>query len=89
VLSPLQPLSGVKPFPSLQLYVVILLLLVLSSRPGWLVLFLRVCDECELRSHQLVIRVGLAHLPTLVLSMARAQWTLHEWTEGPAILLGD
>jgi hypothetical protein len=78
VLSPLQTLSGVKPSPTLQLDIVLLLLLALASRLGWLVLFLLVRDEGELRSHQLVVGVGLAHLPTLVLPMAGAQWTLRD-----------
>jgi hypothetical protein len=78
VLSPLQTLSRGKPSPTLQLSVVLLLLLSLSSRPGWLVLFLLMHNEGELRSHQLVVRVGLAHFPTLVLPMEGAQWTLRD-----------
>jgi hypothetical protein len=87
VFSPLQTLSGEKPSLSLQLGVVIQVLLTLASRPGWLVLFLLVCDEGELWSHQLVGGVGLAHLPTLVLPMEGAQWTPHDWTEGHVVPL--
>ena len=87
MLSPLQTLSGVQPSPSLQLGVVILLLLSLISRPRWLVLFLLVRDEGELRSSQLVVGVGLAHIPTLVLSMTGAQWRLHGWNEGDVVPL--
>jgi hypothetical protein len=72
VLSPLQTLSAEKPSPILQLDVVLRVLLALASRPGCLVLFLPVHDEGELRSHQRVDGVGLAHLPTLVLPMAGA-----------------
>jgi hypothetical protein len=45
-------------------------------------------DEGELRPHHLVNRVGLDHLPNLSLLMARAQWTLRGWTEGPVVPLG-
>jgi hypothetical protein len=68
VLSPLQTLSGEKPSPAPQLGVVLQLLLSLASRPGWLVLFLPMGNEGDLRLHQLVYEVGLDHLPTLVLS---------------------
>jgi hypothetical protein len=78
VLSPLQTLSGEKPSPAPQLDVVLRLLLVLSSRPRWLVIFLPRHDEGELRSHQLVDGVGLAHLPTLVLLTVGAQWILRD-----------
>jgi hypothetical protein len=88
VLSLLQTLSGEKPSFALQICVVLQVLLALDSRPGWLVLFLLVHDEDELRSHQLVDVVGLAHLPSLVLPMAGVQWTLHDWTKGPAVPLG-
>jgi hypothetical protein len=87
VISPLQTLSGEKPSPTPQLDVVLQLLLTLSSRPRWLVLFLHVHEEGELQSHQLVCKVGLDHLPTLVLSMVGAQWTIHNWTEGPFVPL--
>jgi hypothetical protein len=88
VLSPLQTLSGEKPSHAPQLGVVILLLLALASRLGWLVLFLPVHDEGELQSHQLVCGVGLACLLTLVLPMAGVEWTLCDWTEGPIVPLG-
>jgi hypothetical protein len=88
VLSPLQTLSGGKPSPALQLDVVILLLLALALRPGWLVLFILLRDEGELWSHPLVGGVGLAHLPTLVLPMVGAQWTLCDWTKGLVVPLG-
>jgi hypothetical protein len=44
-------------------------------------------DEGKFRSHQLVVGVGLAHLPTLVLLMVGEKWTLRDWTEGPSIPL--
>jgi hypothetical protein len=87
MISPLQNVSGVQPSPSLQLSIVLLLLLALASRPRWLVLSLLVCDEDKLRSHQLVIIVGLAHLPTLVFLMEGVQWTLRDWTKGLAVIL--
>jgi hypothetical protein len=88
VLSPLQTWFGEQPSPALKVNVVLRVLLALASGPGWLVLFLPMHDEGELWSHQLVDGVGMAHLPTLILLMAGAQWTLHDWTEGPAIPLG-
>jgi hypothetical protein len=65
-----QTLHGEKYFLILQLGVVLQVLLVLVSKPGWLVLFPLVLVEGELRLYQLVSGVGLAHLPTLVLLMA-------------------
>jgi hypothetical protein len=87
VLSPIQTSSGEQPSSSLQVSVILRVLLALASRPGWLVLFLLVLDEGELRLHLLVGGVGLAHLPTLVLPMVGAQWTLRDWTEGPVVPL--
>jgi hypothetical protein len=87
VLSHLQDLSGEQPSPTQQLDVVLRLLLALDSRQGWLVLFLPMHDEGELRSHQLVSGVGLAHLPNLVLSTAGTQWILRDWTEEPVVPL--
>jgi hypothetical protein len=87
VLSPLQTLSGEKPSPALHLNIVLLLVLALASRPRWLVLFLLMCDEGELQSHQLIFGVGLAHLLTLVILMAGAQWTLCNLIEGLVVPL--
>ena len=89
MLSPLQTLSREQPSPSLQVGIVLQVLLALASGPGWLVKFLLVRDEGELRSHQLVDGVGLAHLLTLVLPIARAQWTPHDWTKGPIVPLSS
>jgi hypothetical protein len=50
-------------------------------------MFLLVRDEGELRSHKLVVGVGLAHLPTLVLLMEGVQWTLCDWTKGHVVPL--
>ena len=72
VFSPLQTFSVEKPFPALQLNIFLRLLLSLALKPRWLVLFLPVHDEGELRSHQLVGGVGMAHLPTLVFPMEGA-----------------
>jgi hypothetical protein len=67
MLSPFQNSSGEKPSLSLQVSFVLRVLLSIASRPGWLVHFLLMQNEGDLRSHQLVGGVGLAHLPTLVL----------------------
>jgi hypothetical protein len=66
----LKTLPGEKPSPILQVKIVLRVLLVLDSRHGCLFLFLLVLIEGELQLHLLVGRVGLAHLPTLVLPMA-------------------
>jgi hypothetical protein len=87
VFSLLQTLPREKPSLDLQICIILRLLLALASRPGWLVLFLLVCDERELRPHQLVGGVRLDHLPNLVLLMERVQWTLHDWIEGPVVPL--
>jgi hypothetical protein len=83
----LKTFPGDKPSPILQVEIVLQVLLVLDSRHGWLVLFLLVLVEGELQLHMLVDRVGLAHLPTLVLLMAGAQWILRDCTEGPPVPL--
>jgi hypothetical protein len=88
VFSLLQTLRGEKPSSVLQVNVVLRVLLAISSRPRWLVLFLLLLVEVKLRLHLLVNRVGLAHLPTLVLLMVGAQWILHDWTEGPIVPIG-
>jgi hypothetical protein len=75
---------GEKDFPVLQHFVSLRVLLVLVSKPGWLILFLPVLVEGELRLYQLSGGVGLAHLPTLVLPV---QWRLRGWTEGPVVPL--
>jgi hypothetical protein len=67
---------GGKSFPILQLDVVLKELLVLASKPGWLVLFPLVLIEGELRLYHLIGGVGLARLPALVFPMAEAQWRL-------------
>jgi hypothetical protein len=77
MLSLIQMFPGEKPSPVLQICVFLRLHLVLASRPGWRFLFFLVHDEGELRLHQLVNGVGLAHLPTMVLIMVGAQWTLN------------
>jgi hypothetical protein len=51
MLSPLQTWSEEQPSPALQVGIVLQVLLALASGPGWLVQFLLVCDEGELRSH--------------------------------------
>jgi hypothetical protein len=75
---PLSIFLGEQPSPALQLGVVLRVLLSLYSRPGWIVLFHLVLNKGEPRLHILADRVGLAHLPTLVLPMAGAQWTLRD-----------
>jgi len=68
----------------LQLDVVLQVLPILSSNPMWLVLFPLGLGEGEIQWHLLVNRVGMDHLPTLVLPM---QWRLHDWNEGPIVPL--
>jgi hypothetical protein len=87
VLSHFQTSFGEKPSSDLQVGFVIRLLLALASRIGWLVHFSFVRDKGKLRSHKLVRRVGLTHLPTLFLLMEGAQWALRDWTEGLAVPL--
>jgi hypothetical protein len=77
-----QTLLEEKYFPVLQLGTTLQVLLALVSKPGWLVLFPLVLIEGELRLSQLVGGVGLAHLPTLVLPMAEAQWRLRDGLKG-------
>ena len=77
-----QTLYGDQYSPTLQLCIVLQVCLALSSRHGWLVLFLLILIEAELLLYQLVSGFGLAHLPTLVLPMAGVQWTLRHWNEG-------
>jgi hypothetical protein len=86
-LSPHQTLFGEKSSLALQLDVVLQVLLVLSSKPRWIVRFPPVLIEGELQLHLLGGGVGLAHLPIIVLSMAGAQWRLHSWTEEPVVPL--
>jgi hypothetical protein len=81
VLSPRQTLSGEKCSHALQLNIVLQVLLVLASKLGCIVLFLLLLVEGKLQLHLLIDKVGLAHPPTLVLSMAGAQWRMHDWTE--------
>jgi len=76
-LSPHQTLSGKKYSSTLQLDAILQVLLILYSKPGWLVLLLLMLIEGELQLHMLVGGVGLAHLPTLVLLMEGAYWRLH------------
>ena len=87
-LSLLQNFPGDKSSPALQLCVVLRVHIAIASRPRWLALFLLEHDKGELQPHQLFCGVGLAHLPTLVLLMAGAQWRLRSWTEGPVVPLG-
>jgi hypothetical protein len=44
-------------------------------------------DEGELQLHRLVDGIGMAHLPTLALLMAVAQWKFHDYTEGHVVPL--
>jgi hypothetical protein len=71
----------------MQLDATLEVLFALASRPGWLVLFLLVLIEGEIPLYHLVSGVGMAHLPTLVLSMAGVKWKLRGWTEGLAVPL--
>jgi hypothetical protein len=72
------------PSPVVQSCIALRLPHVLSLRSLWPVSFLPTCNEGKLQSHQLFCGVGQAHLPTLVLLMVGAQWTLCCRIEGPA-----
>jgi hypothetical protein len=76
-LSPYQIFSGEESSPTLKLSVVIQVLLVLASKHGWLVLFPLVLIGGELQLHLLGNKVGLVHLPIIVLPMVGVQWILH------------
>jgi hypothetical protein len=71
-LSPLQTFFAEQPSPIAQLGVSLRLLISPASGPLCLVLFLLVCNEGEIQSHQQVYTVGHDHLPTLVLLKAGA-----------------
>jgi hypothetical protein len=88
VLSPLQTWFEGHPSPFVQPDVSLPFPLGLVSGPLWPGLSQLVLDEGELRSHHLVcMELGKAHLPTLVLLMAGAQWILCGWIEGPIVPL--